>query len=609
MKKAPSQPQNLALNVTGGPAHGQRIVLDRAILLGRDPRSRIPFNDERVSRHHAYIEVNEGRAVIRDLGSKNGTFVNGRELRQPYDLRPDDQIRLGQTLLTVINLDLENMGVFDTAEFDKNGEPMRPNTPPAPETQINRLVLRQATELASRLAALSRTRHPLGAMVSAIRREFRADAAGIFPRDQWRTPHYTEGEIELSPECGAELQREGNRVRWLSAVLAARNTHLAFPLTIGDDVETLFIMRRDPSRPFYDDHTQLADALVECMRLLPMRNLLREGMPHHVGDQLARIVGSSESMNRVREQLRSFAATSATVLIMGESGTGKELCARAIAQLSDRRNGPCVEVNCACILPELMEAELFGHEKGAYTNAFDQGFGKLEIADGGTLFLDEIGEVPLAVQAKLLRVLEGQPFYRVGGSELIRVDVRFICATNRNLQEMVEAGRFRADLYHRINILRLELPPLRERLEDLPELVETLMAQLTEENPGTTVRRLTPKAFRRLLSHPWPGNIRELRNALQRAMLLSQGEEIDADDFPAEIGMAHESTTMQLPRLQFLTEMMERDEITRALVESGGQKSSAARRLGISRPTLDKKIKFYGLAALTARSKDMADQP
>ncbi|MCC5878124.1 MAG: sigma 54-interacting transcriptional regulator [Candidatus Sumerlaeia bacterium] len=606
MKKGHS-PYNLALMVMNGPAQGQQVVLDRPILLGRDPRSRVPFDDERVSRHHAYIEQSEHKIMVRDLGSKNGTFLNGRELIEPVELKPDDQLRLGKTLLLVSVVDVEGMCHVDTAEFDPNTDPPQliPDTDKhLPEVQINRLALRRATELTRRLAALGKTRHPVWAIVSAIRKEFRADGAGIFPVGLQAPPLYVEGEIEIPNGTREELCGLGERVNWLTSQLAGTSTLLCFPLRIGESAEYLFLLRRDQSRPFYDDHVQLTDALVECMHILPLREIMRDGLNRQMSDHLASMIGSSEAMTKLREQIASFAATNVTVLIQGESGTGKELCARAISQLSERRYAPHVEMNCACIMPELMEAELFGHEKGAFTGAMDQHLGKLEIADGGTLFLDEIGEMPLALQAKLLRVLEGQPFYRVGGNQLIETDVRFICATNRDLKAMVEQGTFRADLYHRINILQLVVPPFRERLEDLPELVETFMEEFAAEVTGNMSFSITPKAYRRLLSHHWPGNIRELRNVLQRVMLLSSTGVIDGDDIPPEIGGTHESTTMQLPRLQMLTEMIEREEITRALVECSGQKSAAARRLGISRPTLDKKIRLYSLGNLTHRTRD-----
>lgn len=601
-------PQNLALMVMNGQAQGQQVVLDRPILLGRDPRSRIPFDDERVSRHHAYIEQHDTRVMIRDLGSKNGTFLNGRELVEPTELRPDDQVRLGKTLIRVALIDVEGMCHVDTAEFDPNTDPPQIILPETSnhlaEAQINRLVLRQATELTRRLVALGKTRHPALAIITAIRKEFRADGVAIYSVGLDGDPLCVEGEIDLGERGFGELRHEGEKSKWMNSVLSGKNTLLCFPMRSEGSVIGLFVLRRDISRPFYDDHVQLADALVECMRILPLREMMSEGMHHQISDHLAAMIGSSEVMNRLREQIRSFAATNVTVLIEGESGTGKELCARSIAQLSEGRFSPYVEMNCACIMHELMEAELFGHEKGAFTGAVDQHFGKLEIADGGTLFLDEIGEIPLPLQAKLLRVLEGQPFYRVGGSQLIEADVRFICATNRNLKEMVEKGTFRADLYHRINILHLTVPPLRERLEDMPELVESIMEDISNEMTGDRNFTITPKAYRRLLSHSWPGNIRELRNVLQRVMLLSNTGVIDGEDIPVEIGGNHESTTIQLPRLQMLTEMIEREEITRALVECGGQKSATARRLGISRPTLDKKIKTYGLSNLAQRTRD-----
>ncbi|MBI1291313.1 FHA domain-containing protein [bacterium] len=608
--------RNLILVVMSGPEQGQRIALDRPILLGRDPRSRVQFDDERISRHHALIDLMDQKPVLRDLGSKNGTFVNGSEIRDFHTLRPNDRIRIGKTLLAVASLSSipreprapeESSGTgIDTLDLESD-EPISERGLP-----ITRRMLRAASETVGRLAPLTRSMYPLYPLVGTIRKDFRADGAGVFLINPPLDSVYTEGDLVLGEEVQAKLVSRLNESLPKSALLLDSTgtvqdevgTLIVFPLRAGDDCRHLFILVRDPSRPFQAEQRALAEALTECLCMLPMRDILQKTSLHAGNDSLGQIIGSSEDMTKVRELIQSYARANATVLLNGESGTGKELCARAIHQISDRRFSPYVEVNSACMLPELMESELFGHERGAFTGATDRTAGRLEIANGGTLFLDEIGELPLDLQAKLLRVLEGQPFYRVGGRELITVDVRFICATNRNLEEMVDAGTFRRDLFHRINILRLDIPPLREHLEDIPELVQYLVARIQEEVGAEHNFVLAPKAYRRLLGHHWPGNVRELRNVLQRMMLLSPVPVIDERMVPPEIGRKNESTTMKLPRLQVLTEMMEREEISKALLETEGQKSRAAKLLGISRPTLDKKIKFYGLGALVLRGKE-----
>lgn len=607
-----SKSRYLALVVVSGAGQGQRVSLDRPLLLGRDPRSRITFSDERVSRHHALVDFVNGRLVLRDLGSRNGTFVNGREINDDVVLSAGDRVRIGKTQLAVISelnpledADTDAARSVDTRadvssqEFDESEDG---------HLSIDRRHLRRAAVLSSRVSALCRTRHALAAVISAVRKEFQADAAGLYYLVEPFEACFIEGELGPIGELILQFYHLASETpvgtciqTWdiESGRLAEKGDLLAFAFKVDSERTGAFLLRRDSSRPFDADCIEYASAVAECFRVLPFKDLLCESSNDVLADHLG-IIGSSEAMNRVRQQLRTFAATEGTVLLHGESGTGKELSARAIAQLSRRRFGPYVEVNCACMMPDLIEADLFGHEQGAFTGAIKQRIGKLEIADGGTIFLDEIGEIPLDLQAKLLRVLEGQPFYRVGGSELIRTDVRFICATNRNLEMMVREGLFREDLYHRINVLRVILPPLRTHLEDVPELVPFLISRIQEEYPSDREYSVTPKAYRRLLSHSWPGNVRELYNVLQRMILLSSSPVLDEGAIPADIGSDDETTTVSIPRLQMLTEMIERDEITRVLMETNGHKSKAAKILGISRPTLDKKIKSYNLGSLTA---------
>ncbi|MEO8376181.1 MAG: sigma-54 dependent transcriptional regulator, partial [Candidatus Sumerlaeota bacterium] len=384
-----------------------------------------------------------------------------------------------------------------------------------------------------------------------------------------------------------------------------RSPLMVMPLRLSEETKWLVFLRRDESNPFDEADVNLAEMLAECLRLAPLTNLqrgsLKQQLPPHLG-----IIGSSDAMKRVRDLLQSYAPTSATVLIRGESGTGKELCARAIAHLSPRRFANYVELNAACMMPDLLESELFGHEKGSFTGATDQRVGKLEAANGGTLFLDEIGELPLELQAKLLRVLEGQPFYRVGGNALVHCDVRFICATNRDLEEMVREGKFREDLYHRINILAINIPPLRDHIDDVPELMTHLLAKIQENDASVREFHIGPRVYRRLLAHNWPGNVRELHNVLQRMLIHAEGTTIGEDIIPDSVGISGDEndTTHKAPRLQMLTEMMEREEIMRTMLAAKGQKSNAAKLLGISRPTLDKKIKFYGLGSLADKTRD-----
>jgi DNA-binding NtrC family response regulator len=313
--------------------------------------------------------------------------------------------------------------------------------------------------------------------------------------------------------------------------------------------------------------------------------------------QKARLIGSSPKMVEVMETIRTVAATEATVLIRGESGTGKELVASAIHQLSPRVKHPLVKVNCAAIPETLLEDELFGHERGAFTGAHAQRKGRFETAHRGTIFLDEIGEMSPAVQAKLLRVLQEREFERVGGSETIPVDVRIITSTNRNLEEAVREGKFREDLYYRVNVVPIVLPPLRERREDIAVLASYFLERFAARN-SKSFKGITPKAQEKLLAYNWPGNVRELENCIERAVVMGQGDAIGSEDImlnPDISGLAHEDVASQLITEGFSVEDFERRLIEASLRKTGGNQSRAAALLGLTRRTLQYRIEKYNI--------------
>ncbi len=313
--------------------------------------------------------------------------------------------------------------------------------------------------------------------------------------------------------------------------------------------------------------------------------------------QLPELVGKSKAMQALMEVFALVAPTEATVLLTGESGTGKGLIARAIHANSSRRDHPLVEVNCAAIPETLIESELFGHEKGAFTGADRSRRGRFAQADGGTLFLDEVGELPLAVQAKLLKALQDGEIQRVGSDRPYRVDVRIVAATNRDLQQMVRDGSFREDLYYRLNVVAIEVPPLRRRKEDIPLLTEHFIEIFSRKN-RKLVKGVTPQVMDIFMKYDWPGNVRELENVLERAVILMRGEFITENDLPLslqKLGAAPSvgSSSDSLPEISLTLAEMEKRMILRVLEETGGNKSEAARRLGITRRTLKLKLKKY----------------
>jgi two-component system, NtrC family, nitrogen regulation response regulator NtrX len=307
----------------------------------------------------------------------------------------------------------------------------------------------------------------------------------------------------------------------------------------------------------------------------------------------ARMIGGSAAFDRVLDQATMAARSDARVLVEGESGTGKELLAAHIHAESPFAAGPFVKVNCAAIPTELIESELFGHEKGAFTGATSARRGKFELADGGTLFLDEVGDLHGSSQAKLLRVLQEGEFHRVGGEQSIRVTVRVIAATNRDLSELVQQQKFREDLYYRLCVVPVRMPPLRERRDDIRPLADYFLSEFCARNNFKS-RRFSDAAFEALEDYSWPGNIRELRNTVERMAILTRGEVLEAESVPVEIRIARSAGTRG--NLREAKESAEREHILRALEESKWNVSSAARVLGMERTNLHKRIKALGLA-------------
>ncbi|MDC4207180.1 MAG: sigma-54 dependent transcriptional regulator (plasmid) [Candidatus Manganitrophus sp.] len=332
---------------------------------------------------------------------------------------------------------------------------------------------------------------------------------------------------------------------------------------------------------------------LEQRRLLTENRYLRETLDHAVG----RMIGRSERMQQVYRLIEKVAPHPSPVLILGETGTGKELVAREIQQMGPRKTGPFIAVNCGAIPENLLESELFGYEKGAFTGASAQKKGRLELAEGGTLFLDEIGELPLALQVKLLRFLQEREIQRVGGTKTIRVDVRLIAATNRDLKKEIQEHRFREDLYYRIRVIEIHLPPLRERHGDIPELTAYFLQKFSRELHKSL--EMLPEALDLLTLYAWPGNVRELENVIERAGVLAEGEIIKAGDLPPELqlvstpaGSNGDSTELGLTER---LEMLERDIIKKTLDETAGNQTQAARMLRLHRSSLQYKMRKYGL--------------
>ena len=389
--------------------------------------------------------------------------------------------------------------------------------------------------------------------------------------------------------------------------LIARAKSLAKPLicilmtAYGSEELAVDAMKRGADDYIAKGRLQIDELEMRIARALRTHKLevenvsLRQQLDTKFG--LENIVGDSPAMQEVFEVIKQVAPTRATVLLAGESGTGKELVAKAIHQLSPRAKMPFVAVHCAALAPTLLESELFGHEKGAFTGAHERRIGRFEQAQGGTLFLDEIGEIDATIQIKLLRFLGERTFERVGSNKTLTAEVRLITATNKNLDALVKAGAFREDLFFRLRIVELNLPPLRERAGDIPVLAQSFLREFAAEN-GKPVKDFTSDALELLLNFAWPGNVRELRAAIESAVVLCRGERISARDLPrtvrADTALASDPGR-GLARNDLTVKEAEKQLIIRALKETNGNRTLAAKKIGMSRRTFHRKLHTYHL--------------
>jgi transcriptional regulator with GAF, ATPase, and Fis domain len=621
-----------------GPLNGTTLALtDDEISVGREASNKLWAADAAMSRRHcAIVKQEDGRFLLRDLGGRNRTRVNGERIEK-HQLRHRDQISVGNSTLVFLLGDEETTAERNLLELDdttveedvvaslrpEDSTYLRPDPERASgQPKVERLaadlstVLKIATHIGAIRDEGGLQWQLLGMLFDVVPAQRAAilffDSAGEIARSAaWDRLHGPEVPVRVSRTLLKKITAERTGLlldnikrsplgQAASLQSAGVKSALCVPLLLADRVSgVIYLDTRSPENPFDSDHLQLITAVAGLIslawdRVRHLQKLQEENQYLHEEINLNHeLVGDSPRMRAVYELIRRVAATDSTVLIQGESGTGKELVARAIHNSSSRADGPFVAVNCAAITETLLESELFGHEKGAFTGAVAQKKGKVELADGGTLFLDEIGEFAVALQAKLLRVLQEREFERVGGTHPMKIDVRFVAATNRGLLQAVEAGTFRRDLYHRLNVVSLTLPPLRERTEDISLLADYFVAKASRKC-RMRPKPISPEAQACLLGYDWPGNVRELEHAMERALVLGSSDRILPEDLPAEIfeSAPEESSSSNY---QSVVKEQKKQVVQKAMQQSGGNYIEAAKLLGIHPNSLLRLIRNLNL--------------
>jgi Nif-specific regulatory protein len=599
-------------------------VGDDPMVIGRETTAPLCLADASVSRRHSQIEKHDDQFWISDLQSLNGTFVNDVPVKQRV-LQHGDRIRIGDTRFLFLlhegdvpskstQVELEDKHVISGSTIQVGFNDalylmardlsalMKVSTTinairGLEELQKKLLELLFEVVPAERGAILLADQEPgqFGSMIGMDRYGKLDDAIKVSRTIAQQV--LKEGVALLSNDSGeGEVTNPSE-----SLIASATSSLLCVPLVMLE--RTLGIIYLDTSEPatqFDNDHLQLVSAIAgiaavaienarhfESLENENQRLRADAGLEHNM-------VGESQPMRQVYQFISKVAPTDSTVLLSGESGTGKELAARAIHQNSKRADKPFMAVNCAALAESLLESELFGHEKGAFTGALAQKKGRLEVADGGTVFLDEIGELSPSLQVKLLRVLQEREFERVGGTRTIKVDIRVVAASNRDLEQAIAQGTFRQDLYYRLNVVKLELPPLRQRPEDIP-LLAGYFATKYADKCNRRVTGISPEAKARLIGYDWPGNVRELENAVERAVVLGTTELILLEDLPEAVLESEVSLSSPVTKYHEAVAETKKQIIVNAMEQADGNYTEAAKFLGVHPNYLHRLIRNLNL--------------
>jgi len=642
-----------------------RLSAGQVTTIGRAPTNRVVLRDEICSRNHCEVFQSGDRWTLRDLGSRNGTQVNGVNVVGDSELLEGDMIQIGPCDLGFTHDISKPFARFDAnAEFESDTESAHelvfdhPSNEQEPEITHRRRMTRFRSQdhaedhnrdrTSRELAMLYQLTIDMGiaesskqlseVVLQGLFAGTSADIGAVLLLQQAVSHAADTSDLRVIAYRSQEDRPYQKMSDYLSSVvlgeweavlardiaddsrLASRDSlgeiHarsvICAPIRGNQQIHGLIhLYSTNPDNALDPDDLEftlaVADQMAAMFGKLQERDQLAEGLARFKNEaktlrkQLAmesEIIGDSPQVHKLRDEILKIAPSNATTLVRGESGVGKELVSRSIHFNSDRKDGPFVCMNCAALSESLLESELFGHEKGAFTGAVSRKMGKFEQADKGSLFLYEVGEMSLAVQAKFLRVLEGHPFERVGGSTPIYVDVRTIAATNRNLEQAIEEKSFRQDLYFRLHVVTIQLEPLRERKTDIPLLANYFLERIAMKT-GKTVKRLSPVALNLLVGYPWPGNVRELQNVIERAVILCGSSQIGKEDIQlSNIGSqfsasrGHSGDESENYREVSLN-ILEKEHILATLERTNWNKTKASAILGIERSTLDRKLKRY----------------
>jgi transcriptional regulator with GAF, ATPase, and Fis domain len=598
-----------------GPLKGSIYALPEGdFSVGRQATSNINLEDHAASRKHCVFSRSAQQCTVKDLESRNGTFVNGTPVTE-HQLEQGDEIRIGGSVFCYLvdrdraakpasgDFKTRQIQLTDSIYLSSADQSVLP--PSARAMHDLRTLLRVSTMLhsfrglqeAHGTAAAEVLRSHLSSLLLEL---IPGERGGVF------IPGAASGDWKPNADVFQRVSEEQIAV-WLEDADGAGLSAVAAPVMVrGYVAAVIYVESADPALKFDEGHLQLLTA-VAGMAAGAWENATILGWLQEENQRLQQelklehdMVGVSSKMHELQRQIGKAAPSNSTVLILGESGTGKELVARAIHRNSLRAAGPFVAINCAALADTLLESELFGHEKGAFTGAIVQKMGKLEMAQGGSVFLDEIGELSQLLQAKLLRVLQQREMERVGGTKTIKLDLRVLAATNRNLEEAVKKGAFRQDLYYRLNVVQLTAPALRDRPEDTIPLAEHF-AKKYAQDCGRKITGLAPEARVYLQSYSWPGNVRELENAIERAVVLGSTDTILAEDLPEHIRETRPAE-VSASLYEEAVEAAKRQVVLKAFDQANFDHETAAKILGLHPNYLHKLIRTMDLRAVLKRA-------